>query len=180
MSSLKYRREKLHWMEFVGLAHRRSYGDALRLFVWATGAVPILIAMAVDVFWPGWLDQKSVLFGIFMTLLMMPVMGKIGVRRHVRKAGWILGDREITLADEGLVDAGKSAALSVSWPAIEEVSVEKGVIVLWMDAASGIFIPRSAFASPEDETNFVAFAQKHSAAQGGPSRPVHGAQDNAI
>lgn len=163
MTSLKYHRGMAHWMEFVSLAQKRSYGGSLRLVVLAMGAAPMLLAIVLDARWPGSLDPMSVLFGMLGTLLLVSVLSKVGARRHVRETGWILGDREITLREDGLTDAGKGAVLNVTWPAIEDVSVAKGVVVLWMDSAAGIFIPRHAFASAEQERNFVAFVQTHAA-----------------
>lgn len=163
MTPLKYRRQMAHWIEFVALAQRRSYGGSFRLVVLAMGAAPMLVAIALDARWPGSLDPMSVLFGMLGTLLLVSMLTRIGVRRHVRETGWILGDREITLREDGLTDAGKGAVLNVTWPAIEDVSVAKSVVVLWMDTAAGVFIPRNAFASAEDERNFVAFVQTHAA-----------------
>jgi hypothetical protein len=161
MSPLKYCRKMPHWMEFVGLVQRRSYGGYLRFAVMAMGATPVLIAIAMDAYRPGVLDPMSVLFGMLAALLFVSVMSQVGTRRYVKASGWILGDREITLTDDGLVDAGNGAVVQASWPAIEGMSVAKGVIVLWMDTAAGIFIPRDAFASPEEEKKFLAFALEH-------------------
>lgn len=126
MTSLKYHRGMAHWMEFVSLAQKRSYGGSLRLVVLAMGAAPMLLAIVLDARWPGSLDPMSVLFGMLGTLLLVSVLSKVGARRHVRETGWILGDREITLREDGLTDAGKGAVLNVTWPAIEDVSVAKG------------------------------------------------------
>ncbi|WFU43932.1 YcxB family protein [Bradyrhizobium sp. CB82] len=81
-----------------------------------------------------------------------------------KDAGWVLGSREITMTEQGFVDAGNGTALSVDWPAIEGVSVARNIVVLWMDRTAGVFIPRIAFQSDDDERSFIEFAGKRAGA----------------
>ncbi len=42
-----------------------------------------------------------------------------------------------------------------------------GLVVLWLDTASGIFIPQTAFASAADQQAFVEFAKRNIAGPSG-------------
>ncbi|GLR89941.1 YcxB family protein [Bradyrhizobium iriomotense] len=164
MSPLKYHRDLAHWTEFVRLAQARVYGKWMRLALLAAGALPMLLGIIASALWPGSVDTTSVLFGVLSTLVVIGALSRFGLRRHVKDAGWVLGNREITVTEQGFVDAGNGTVLSVDWPAIEGVSVARNIIVLWMDRAAGVFIPRIAFESDDDERSFVEFAGKRSGA----------------
>src|SRR5262249_48135139 len=97
-------------------------------------------------------------------LVVVGVLSRFGVRRHVKDAGWVLGNRELTVREQGVVDAGNGTVLSVDWPAIEGVSVARNIIVLWMDGAGGVCSDRIAFASDDTERSFVEFAGKRAGA----------------
>jgi len=162
MLPLKYRRERAHWTEFVRVAQARAYGKGLRLLLLPAGALPMLVAIAASEIWPGALDATSVLFGILSTLTIVGAVSRIALGRHVKSVGWVLGDRAIVLSDQGLVDAGNGTELKVDWPAIDGVTVSKNLVVLWMEPAAGVFVPRAAFATTDDERSFVDFAQARS------------------
>jgi len=73
--------------------------------------------------------------------------------------GLVLGDRQLTVDDSGVHINGDLFSEEVSWKAIKSLSLQHLVTVLWTDRAAGIFVPRSAFATPEEEANFVTFVQ---------------------
>jgi hypothetical protein len=76
-----------------------------------------------------------------------------------RVDGLVLGDRGLSLDDEGVHVKSDLFRQDFLWKAIRSVSVQHLVMVLWTEAAAGIFIPRSAFATPDDEQRFVSFAK---------------------
>jgi hypothetical protein len=162
MTPLKYRREMAHWTEFVRLAQTRVYGRWFRLVLLAAGAAPMVLAIIVSTFWPGSLDETSVLFGVLCILVIVGILSRLGLRRHANGEGWILGNREIALTEQGFVDAGNGVELRANWQALEGVSIGGNVIVLWIDRAAGVFVPRIAFASADDERSFIDFAEARS------------------
>jgi YcxB-like protein len=162
MPPLQYRREFAHWLEFVRLVQGRVYGQWSRFVFLLMGALPLLAAIVISAIWPRALDDTSVLFGILATLTMIGVLSRASLRRHVKDKGWILGDRTIVLSEQGVADAGNGTELRIDWPAIDGISVSKNLVVLWMEPAAGVFIPRTAFATPDDERSFVDFAEAHS------------------
>jgi len=162
MPPLRYRREFAHWLEFVRLVQGRVYGKWSGTVLLMVGALPMLAAIVISAIWSGALDLTSVLFGILATLAMIGVLSRMSLRLHVKETGWILGDRTIVLSEQGVADAGNGTELRVDWPAIDGVSVSKNLVVLWMEPAAGVFVPRSAFATPDDERSFVDFAEAHS------------------
>ena len=122
----------------------------------------MLLAIILSVLWRRAVDETSVLLGVLSTLFIVGLWTRFGLRHQVRDQGWILGDRQIVLTEQGFVDAGNGAELRVDWPAIEGISIGKTIIIFWMDRAAGAFIPRNAFASADDELKFVDFAEARS------------------
>ena len=77
------------------------------------------------------------------------------------KEGLILGSRRLSINDDGLHLNSNLFSQDVRWKAIHSISVQHLVVVLWTETASGIFIPRSTFATSEKEQNFVSFVQSN-------------------
>lgn len=151
-------------MEFARVAQARIYGKILRSLMIAAGVLQGLLAAVVSTLWPGSLDVASFMIGVLANVLLIAVLSSvIGVRRQVKSSGWILGEREITMTGTGILDTGNGTALQVDWSAIDGVTVARSIIVLWMDRAAGVFIPRNAFASMDEEQNFLDFASKRTA-----------------
>ncbi|MBS0240878.1 MAG: hypothetical protein JSS20_01790 [Proteobacteria bacterium] len=42
---------------------------------------------------------------------------------------------------------------------VKGITKSRKILVVWTDRAAGIFFPRSAFATPGDEAEFVAFVE---------------------
>jgi type IV secretory pathway TrbD component len=73
--------------------------------------------------------------------------------------GLTLGDRQLSIDDTGISMKGALFNEDIAWKAIKSVTVQHLVVVLWTEKISGIFVPRSVFAIPEDEQKFVTFVQ---------------------
>jgi len=88
----------------------------------------VLLAIILSVLWRRAVDETSVLLGVLSTLFIVGLWTRFGLRHQVRDQGWILGDRQIVLTEQGFVDADNGTELRVDWPAIEGISVGKTVM----------------------------------------------------
>ncbi|MEQ1576618.1 MAG: hypothetical protein ABL894_03100 [Hyphomicrobium sp.] len=77
-------------------------------------------------------------------------------KRLVDPEGPALSEHTISLSASGLnVDAAHMNS-HFDWPAIRDVSVERGLVILWLEPSMGVAIPVQAFAGVEARDDFVA------------------------
>lgn len=77
------------------------------------------------------------------------VLGGLAGRRALRQEmDRLRRERRIAIADDGITVTGETAMGRWSWPGVEAVSQESGLILVWLEA-SPLPIPRRAVAEPE-------------------------------
>lgn len=76
-------------------------------------------------------------------------------RQAVRPGGPTLSEHRLKLAGDGLRTSSPFFENTCRWHAIEEATVHKTVVVLWLEPGMGVVVPRSAFADATAEADFV-------------------------
>lgn len=74
--------------------------------------------------------------------------------------GVVLGDGELRLTDEGVEDIGTYFKTVYDWKAVDGVTFEKNIVVIWMEPTVGVWVPRGAFNSLADEQAFKAYVEQ--------------------
>jgi hypothetical protein len=85
----------------------------------------------------------------------------------VRSHGPTLIERRCSVGVDGLRSGSTLGEAIYRWAAFDGLTVQDGVIVLWMEPGAGVLLPRSAFAGPEAETAFLGAVEAHLAAAKG-------------
>jgi hypothetical protein len=70
--------------------------------------------------------------------------------------GAILGKRRMSIVDDGLEIKSELHDFAIKFKAIHLITVQHLVLVLWTEPAHGIFVPRAAFATADDEKRFTS------------------------
>lgn len=74
--------------------------------------------------------------------------------------GVVLGDGELRLTHEGVEDVGTHFKTVYDWKAVDGVTFEKNIVVIWMEPTVGVWVPRTAFNSLADEQAFKAYVEE--------------------
>jgi len=67
--------------------------------------------------------------------------------------------KTVTLDETGVSIEGKLSQVTWSWPAITRLSVEQGLVLLWIGAQNAVVIPERAFADAGARDGAVAFVR---------------------
>jgi hypothetical protein len=81
-------------------------------------------------------------------------------RQLVRPDGPTLAPHEIELNETGVIARSPKAEAHYRWTMFEAATSYQGVHVLWFEPAAGVVVPRSAFASSDDDAAFLAYASE--------------------
>ncbi len=76
-------------------------------------------------------------------------------RKLVRPDGPTLSEHTVTVNTSGLSVAAPHMTAHYTWSAVQEVTKQRGLIVLWLEPSVGLVIPERAFASLEACQAFV-------------------------
>jgi hypothetical protein len=103
--------------------------------------------------------------GYVAGLLSMVLLFWVLQRRYLRHS---LGDDSPALAElhlrldpDGIEATGPHATTRYAWPGIRELTEAGDLVVVWLDRALGIAVPKRAFASDEACRSFVETVRAH-------------------
>jgi hypothetical protein len=77
-------------------------------------------------------------------------------KKLVRADGPTMSEHTMTINPSGLGAAGPHMTAHYAWPLIQDVTVERGLVLLWLEPGLGLAIPQHAFKSTEVRDAFVA------------------------
>lgn len=163
MFHLNYRYNTAHWLRFTRIVNRRVFAKYIWLGSLIFPALALASYLRLTTCEVCHVDSDSWLFGVmtgtlayFATTFAAHTFGK---RKALKPDGVFLGPRNLVADDVKVEISGKHDKTTYAWQALDSVSVDKVIVVLWTDPAAGIVIPRTAFASASDEQAFVKFAR---------------------
>jgi hypothetical protein len=73
----------------------------------------------------------------------------------------ILGHYSSTLSPEGLFFKMVSGEERLNWSAIKKISQNEDYIFLYIGAMNAVIVPKRAFATPQEQQNFLAIIHTH-------------------
>lgn len=120
-------------------------GDTLRDFVAGGPATPFLAGVLVAAF--GGLA------------LLVVVQRRTAERLTPQAGGYMLTDYDVSLGPAGVSVRTPTWEGTTSWAGVAGIDLAREVLMLRFDRGVGMGIPRRAFATPEGERAFVAYAQ---------------------
>ena len=77
-------------------------------------------------------------------------------KKLVRPDGPTLSEHTVSAGASGLSVSATHMSAHYAWGAIEDVTQERGLVVLWLEPSLGLVIPQRAFANPQERETFVA------------------------
>lgn len=77
-------------------------------------------------------------------------------RKLVHPDGPTLSEHTVSVNTSGLSVSAPHMTAHYTWPAIQEVSKERGLVVLWLEPSVGLVVPERAFPNPETCQEFIA------------------------
>jgi hypothetical protein len=80
-------------------------------------------------------------------------------RRLPRPDGHTLSPQTLRLTEQGIAVTSRSNDVLHYWPAIEEISQARGLVILWIEPGAGIAIPTDAFATADARAEFIREAE---------------------
>jgi hypothetical protein len=118
-----------------GLVDRRAFGPAFIAYVWGIAS-----------FW----------------------LAEWNARRQLRalwpESGWMLGERRLTLDDDGITsevtgDSGITTG-QYSWSVVRDVTEQAGLTLLWLSGAEAVIVPARAWADEAARRDFVTLVRE--------------------
>jgi hypothetical protein len=77
-------------------------------------------------------------------------------RKLVRLDGPTLSEHTVSVNTSGLTMSAPHMTAHYMWPAIQEVTKARGLVVLWLEPSVGLAVPERAFPNPEACQEFIA------------------------
>jgi hypothetical protein len=140
--------------------HFQTFGvlaAALALVLFADWAVKA-------VGWPP-LDIVSIMIGAYAGIFAVyaAMWARHLATRHsiVRPNGPTQLPHTMTLSADDVNAASRDVTAHYKWAMFTDVTERPDIAILWYEPSAGIIIPNAAFATPADQTAFVAFAKQH-------------------
>lgn len=97
------------------------------------------------------------LFSVFISL----AFALLRVRRSIKTGDGILGDHDYEITEQGLSERTSVNETLANWSGIKGVKMAKNFVFIELVNGSFHIIPRSAFASIDDENCFVSTIQNY-------------------
>jgi hypothetical protein len=133
-------------------------------------ALGIIAAIAVALAWPRWGFEVRILYPLGYALFLLfgfPFYYRWSVERHTRKlyaAGQnkgALGNHIISLDSEGVLEISDVGESRTTWSGIEKVEENEAYIFLFTGSLQAHMIPKRAFLSESEATEFFRLAQAY-------------------
>ncbi len=163
MLTLNYHVEMPHWAEFVKLAQFRVIGWWGYVYGIFIGLSMVVIAKILAACEACDIDEHSALFGILAYFLVISAANFLWnnwfYRKSAKPAGATLGERKLIASIDSIEVIGPNIRNINKWRGIESISESKTVLTLWTDKTAGIIIPKSAFDSPKQQSEFMSFVE---------------------
>ncbi len=77
-------------------------------------------------------------------------------KKLVRADGPTLSEHTVTITPSGLSAAAPQMSAHYAWPVIQDVTDERGLVLLWLEPGLGLAIPHHAFTNSDVRAAFVA------------------------
>jgi len=164
MISIDYRVERSDWVAFVRLASKRATGWLYGLLA-ATACLLVLASPIVAAkLGPPDFNQASFIQGVSVTLLIWLTCRFVFssfLQSHYLNDDWtILGDRHLDLSDAKVEMTGKHSQASYDWAVVQDITQTKNVLVIWVEPAAGIIVPRRAFKNFDEVEAFIEYVRQ--------------------
>lgn len=171
--SISYIRSAYHYIEFNAVGQKRVVRYWGYVYWGIVGSVVIGLVTLLGRCPNCGFDDGSMFAGVMATYvvigLLQPLFWKKLLHRFNRPDGPVLGKHVTTLCENGIEDRGRGCLLFYEWVCVEEIAIDKTMLIIWVDTSVGIFIPRNAFATTADEAAFIAYANERIAASRAPA-----------
>jgi hypothetical protein len=109
------------------------------------------------------LDPFTMLFtAVFFLLFLMVLIRVMRSRMGPVAGGSILGQKTITLTDEGIRSEGAHTESFIRWPAVLDILETRHHLFVMIDRPAGIMIPKRCFTSELECHEFAEALRQHS------------------
>jgi hypothetical protein len=120
---------------------------------------------------------KSSLFAFLLGVMAIGVawaiMRRAAMRKYVTETRYAFEPKTVTLDATGVTTTGHLVQASWRWAVFNRLTVERGLILLWMGRLTALAIPERSFASPAARDAAIAFIRARlSEAKSDSSRPA--------
>jgi len=99
----------------------------------------------------------------YFSCILIPVMiifyfvGFYLLRFYPSKNGSILGEKTITINDEGLTEKSNESSTQITWKGIQSIEENNQAIYIFIDNVMAFIIPKRDFESNQHENQFMEF-----------------------
>jgi hypothetical protein len=99
--------------------------------------------------------------GLLSMLLLVWVLQRRYLRHYLGDDSPVLAESRLRLVGDGLEATGAHATTKYAWHGIKKLTETADLVVIWIDRALGIVVPKRAFASDEACRSFVDTVRAH-------------------
>jgi YcxB-like protein len=150
------------WTAFVRFVTRsvsKSSGGRLGSWLVALG-VGATVGVTVALTDVG-LHLPSLLIGAVVGTLSLVVVSRLQVRGMIPAPdGFILGQRQVTLSDDGLRDTSQRHESFFQWRGVRGAEVTDQHVFVMVDNIAAVIVPRRAFSKDSEREQFVGEIQR--------------------
>lgn len=162
---LSFRAELPQFREFSAAVQWRALGIGVVAQPVGLGLLAALVIKVVLDCETCGLDYYSASVGVWAVLigwmLWNVVTAFVLIPRYLRADGVVLGHRNVTADDEGVVTKGANDETRYTWAAFQSVTRHKSILILWTEPGAGLFVPLNAFTSEAAIDEFIGYATRH-------------------
>lgn len=157
--------DRADYADFRAFHARRGRTQLLpRSVRWPVYAV--LLAGAIWVvsrrFWTGGADALVGLAYVAVPMVLIVVAAVVLARflpKRTSDEAWFTLENVVTLAQDGVSIQNANGYTRTAWPAVVKIDDAGRVILIYIRPEAAIIVPKRIFASPADESAFVAHAR---------------------
>lgn len=126
-------------------------------------SIPVAAVLAYytpyDLFNVGVSCVIAFLFGMATMIVVVRIayVGAMGRLAAIGAKDWT--QFSVTLDDQGVDARGDGIAIQGRWPAVKDVTIENGMVLIWLGRLQAVPIPARAFASVAERDAVVAFVR---------------------
>jgi len=156
---------------FAALFQRRPALNAVRCFAIFDAIISIVVVVSLIIYaaimMPITARQPGVMILVFLMFMLMPLFGLFFGRRSISFPNVLfsayLPMREpvtVLLDESGIIQQAQGSETTYSWRAVTSIDVDKHLVQFVFESRPAlVYVPVSAFASPEELAYFVAVAK---------------------
>ena len=158
-------RDRLNAVPNVGILNQHWVRAAIVIAI--SAALSIVIGMLVPAVTGAPLAPLELLIGfaagLVFTLGMLWINHLDQAKKLLRSDGPTLSEHSVSVAGSGLSVTAPHSTVHYAWPIIQDVSIARGLVLLWLEPSSALAVPERAFKSLETRDKFISDSEMRQA-----------------